>query len=79
MKRISIVGGGIAGVSAAYELALQQRAGAPSEFILFEAASRLGGIVGTVRPDGFFIECGPDSWVAEKPWARELAASLVAA
>jgi protoporphyrinogen/coproporphyrinogen III oxidase len=76
MKRIAIIGGGIAGVSAAYELALQQKAGAPIEFVLFEATSRLGGIVKTVRLDGFVIECGPDSWVTEKPWARELAIKL---
>lgn len=76
MKQIAIVGGGIAGVSAAYELALQQQAGASIEFVLFEATSRLGGIVETVRSDGFVIECGPDSWVTEKPWARELAIDL---
>ncbi len=79
MKRIAIVGGGIAGVSAAYELARRQRASAPIEFVLFEATSRLGGIVETVRRDGFVIECGPDSWVTEKPWTRGLTASLVAA
>ncbi len=76
MKQIAIIGGGIAGVSAAYELALQQRAGKPIQFVLFEAGSRLGGTVETVRRDGFVIECGPDSWVTEKPWARELAIEL---
>ena len=76
MKRIAIVGGGIAGVSAAYELAQQQRAGASVEFVLLESSSRLGGIVETVRRDGFTVECGPDSWIAEKPWARELAVEL---
>jgi len=76
MKRIAIIGGGIAGLSAAYELAFQQRAGAPIEFVLFDAASRLGGTVETVRRDGFVIECGPDSWVTEKPWARDLALEL---
>jgi oxygen-dependent protoporphyrinogen oxidase len=76
MKRIAIIGGGIAGVSAAYELTLQQRAGAPIEFVVFEATSRLGGIVETVRRDDFVIECGPDSWVTEKPWARDLAVEL---
>lgn len=76
MKRIAIIGGGIAGLSAAYEIAQQQRAGAPVEFVLFEASGRLGGIVETVRHDGFVIECGPDSWVTEKPWARTLAIEL---
>ncbi len=26
--------------------------------------------------DGFTIECGPDSWVTEKPWAEQLARDL---
>lgn len=76
MKRIAVIGGGIAGVSAAYELALQQRAGAPIEFTLFEATDRLGGTVETERKGEFVLECGPDSWVTEKPWARELAVEL---
>lgn len=76
MKRIAVIGGGIAGLSAAYELTRQQQAGAPLDFTLFEASPRLGGIVETVRRDGFVIECGPDSWVTEKPWARELAVEL---
>lgn len=76
MRRIAILGGGIAGVSAAYELALQQQAGAPIDFTLFEASYRLGGTVETERRNGFVLECGPDSWVSEKPWARELAVEL---
>ena len=76
MKRIAIVGGGIAGVSAAYELALQQQSGAPIEFTLYEATARLGGTVQTERRDGFVLEYGPDSWVSEKPWAQELAVEL---
>jgi oxygen-dependent protoporphyrinogen oxidase len=73
-KRIAIVGGGISGLIAAYTLH-RDHSGA-CEFILFEAASRLGGIIETVHSNGFTIECGPDSWVAEKPWAEELARGL---
>ncbi len=76
MKRIAIIGGGISGISAAYELARHQHAGAPVEFTLFEATDRLGGIVETKHIDEFVIECGPDSWVSEKPWARDLAVEL---
>jgi protoporphyrinogen/coproporphyrinogen III oxidase len=76
MKRIAIVGGGIAGVAAAYETAKQRRGGAAVEAVLFEASLRLGGIVETVREAGFTIEGGPDGWVTEKPWARELAEEL---
>jgi protoporphyrinogen/coproporphyrinogen III oxidase len=68
---IAIVGGGISGLATAYELT---REGVP--FVLFEASGRLGGIVETVRRQGFVIECGPDSWVTEKPEARQLAIEL---
>ncbi len=76
MKRIAIVGGGIAGLTAAYELSRQARNGAAIEAVLFESSPRLGGIVETVREGGFIIECGPDAWVTEKPWARALAEEL---
>jgi oxygen-dependent protoporphyrinogen oxidase len=69
--RTAIIGGGIAGLSAAYTLA---RTG--KEFVLYEAKQRLGGIIETLHRDGFVVECGPDSWISEKPWARELAIEL---
>jgi oxygen-dependent protoporphyrinogen oxidase len=74
--KIAILGGGLAGVTAAYELARLREAGAPIDATLFEASARLGGIVETVREKNFIIECGPDGWVTEKPWARELADEL---
>jgi protoporphyrinogen/coproporphyrinogen III oxidase len=76
MKRVAIIGGGIAGLTATYELARLARNGAAVQGVLFEASTRLGGIVETVREGGFVIECGPDAWVTEKPWARELAEEL---
>jgi oxygen-dependent protoporphyrinogen oxidase len=76
MKRIAIIGGGIAGVAAAYELARLARDGTAVQVVLFEAATRLGGIVETVHEGEFVMECGPDAWVTEKPWARELAEEL---
>jgi len=74
--KIAILGGGLAGVTAAYELARLREAGAPVDATLFEASGRLGGILETVHKDGFTVECGPDGWVTEKPWARELADTL---
>ena len=76
MRRIAIIGGGISGLTAAYELARQARDGAPVEAVLFESTQRLGGIVETVREGGFTVEGGPDGWVSAKPWARELAIEL---
>lgn len=62
-----IVGGGIAGLSAAYDL---KRAG--HEVTLIEAALRFGGKIGTVIEDGCLIEQGPDSIFCTKPWALDL-------
>ncbi|QNI37481.1 protoporphyrinogen oxidase [Edaphobacter albus] len=76
MKRIAILGGGIAGLAAAYELAQLSSKGISIRVELFEASPRLGGIVETIREGGFVIEGGPDGWVSEKPWARELAVEL---
>ena len=80
MKRIAILGGGIAGLAAAYDLEAARKAGKPLDWHLFEASDRLGGTVQTTRhttADGeWILEGGPDAWVTEKPWARELAEEL---
>src|SRR5215469_648319 len=80
MKRIAIIGGGISGLTAAYELELARKRGAAIDWRLYEASDRLGGIIETTRhstPEGeFILEGGPDGWVSEKPWARQLAIEL---
>jgi len=79
-KRIAIVGGGISGLVAAYELERARLAGADIDWQLYEAGDRLGGIIETSRIDSphgeFILEGGPDGWVSEKPWARDLAIEL---
>jgi len=80
MKRIAILGGGISGLAAAYELELARKRGAAIDWHLYEATGRLGGILETTRiatTEGTFIlEGGPDGWVTDKPWARDLAIEL---
>ncbi len=73
-KRVAILGGGVSGLTAAY--VLHRDYSETCEFTLFEAENRLGGIVETVHAEGFTIECGPDSWVTEKPWLEQLAREL---
>jgi oxygen-dependent protoporphyrinogen oxidase len=71
--RVAIIGGGISGLSAAYELS----SSLPSaEITLFERADRLGGALWTERRDGWVTERGADSWLAAKPWATDLAREL---
>ena len=76
MKRIAILGGGIAGLTAAWELERARAQGADLSWRLFEATGRLGGIIETHHQSGFTIECGPDGWVSEKRAARDLAVEL---
>jgi oxygen-dependent protoporphyrinogen oxidase len=76
MKRIAIIGGGIAGLSAAYYLEKARRAGANLQWVLFEKSDRLGGVIQTERRDGFVIEAGPDSFLSIKPDASRLCQEL---
>ena len=84
MTRIAILGGGISGLTAAYELELARRCGAAIDWHLYEATDRLGGIVETTRhttAEGeYILEGGPDAWISqkpsEKPWAREFTIEL---
>lgn len=68
---VSIIGGGITGLSAAYELATR---GVP--FVLLEASDRTGGLVRTDRVDGYTIDAGADSMLATKPAAIQLCEEL---
>lgn len=77
VKKVVVVGGGIAGLSAAYHL--KQEAAAQNialDVTLVEADGRLGGKIVTEQVDGFTIEGGPDCFLRQKPWAAELAQSL---
>jgi protoporphyrinogen/coproporphyrinogen III oxidase len=76
MTRIGIVGGGISGLSAAYALEEQRRAGADLDYVLYESSPRLGGVLRTESIDGCVVEAGPDSFVTEKPSAADLARSI---
>ncbi|MGQ9894564.1 MAG: protoporphyrinogen oxidase [Roseiflexus sp.] len=74
---IVVVGGGISGMSAAYELGRAARDSATRIAItLVEREERLGGKVVTERNGPFIIEGGPDSFMAQKPWAAELAREI---
>ncbi len=77
MTKLVIVGGGIAGLSAAY---YAHKRNPNTEITLLEASDRWGGKITTDRvefDDGqFIIEGGPDTFLATKPWAVELCKEL---
>lgn len=67
--RIAIVGGGISGLAAALRTSqLLPHA----KLDLFEASSRLGGVLDTVCRDGFLIERSADNFLTTPPGAVEL-------
>ncbi len=74
--RTAVIGGGIAGLAAAYELEQARGAGKQVEYTLFEARPRLGGCISSQIVEGAVIERGPDSFLSEKPAAAELCRQL---
>ena len=75
--RALVVGGGIAGLSAAYALNRRaKQAGLSLRITLVERQERLGGVIRTDQIDGFVVEGGPDSFLSTKPWAMELCREL---
>jgi protoporphyrinogen/coproporphyrinogen III oxidase len=68
---VLVLGGGIAGLAGALRLAEAGR-----RVRLLEASDRLGGVIRTVRAEGFTAEAGPDVFLARKPAALRLAEAL---
>jgi protoporphyrinogen/coproporphyrinogen III oxidase len=67
VKTVLVIGGGITGLSAIYELQKWKREKQSDvRLILVEAAPELGGKIRTVKEDGFIMEAGADSIVSRK-------------
>ena len=71
MSRVVVVGAGIAGLAAAWDLA---QAGA--DVTVLESERRPGGLIVTEHRDGFVVEGGPDGFLAAEPELPALAAEL---
>jgi oxygen-dependent protoporphyrinogen oxidase len=71
LSDVAVVGGGISGLAAAYEL---QRRGLSVRVL--EAAPRAGGVIATETFDGWVIDGGPDSLLVQKPAAVALCREL---
>jgi oxygen-dependent protoporphyrinogen oxidase len=68
---VAVVGAGISGLAAAYEL---QRRGVRVRVL--EASPRPGGVIVTERHDGWVIDGGPDSMLVQKPGGVALCREL---
>lgn len=71
MKPVAVIGGGITGLTAAWDL---KRRGVPVR--LFEADDRVGGVIQSIRREGHLVEFGPNSILETSPLIRELVRSL---
>ena len=77
MKRIVVIGGGIAGLATAYELR-ERAARVPGglEVRLVEAAERLGGNLRTELDAGYRVEWGPNGFLDNVPETLDLVRRL---
>src|SRR3569833_2855221 len=74
--QVAIIGGGIAGLAAAYELVIARSAVPDLEYTLFESRDRLGGSIASETVNGIVLERGPDSFLSEQPAGGELCREL---
>ncbi len=67
MKRIAVIGGGISGLAAAWQLSRDPNV----ETTLFEASDRCGGVLETIYDQGYLIERSADNFATLIPDALE--------
>jgi len=72
-KRVAVIGGGIAGLSAAHRIQELEKS---VEIVLLESLDQLGGTIQTVQRDGFLVEQGPDMLATKDPWGLDLCRRL---
>ena len=71
MKSVGIIGGGITGLTAAFQL---QKAGIP--FTLYEGSDRVGGPIQSIREGKYLAECGPNTILETSPAIPEMIREL---
>ena len=67
MKPVAIIGAGITGLTAAFYL---KRKGVP--VTVYEASGRVGGVIQSVREDGYLAEFGPNTLLETSPKIGQL-------
>lgn len=67
MKAVAIIGAGITGLTAAFRLR-----GRNVPVTVYEAGPRTGGVIQTIRREGYLAECGPNAILETSPRIGEL-------
>ncbi|HTJ00530.1 MAG TPA: protoporphyrinogen oxidase [Dongiaceae bacterium] len=67
MKSVAVIGAGITGLTAAFYL---KRAGVP--VTVYEASPRVGGVIQSLRQDGYLAEFGPNTLLETSPKIGQL-------
>lgn len=76
-QRVVVVGGGIAGLTAAYRLLHPADAAAEvPHVVLIDSAERLGGKILSTPFEGRLVDEGADAFLLRVPWATELCEEL---
>lgn len=79
MKKVIVIGGGVAGLGAAYKLARAAAEGHDVDFVLLEKDGRTGGKIASeivADPEGagdYVIDGGPDCFLTSKPAVHRIA------
>jgi oxygen-dependent protoporphyrinogen oxidase len=71
MKSIALIGGGITGLTAAFQLQRQRLA-----VTLYESDSRVGGVIQSIRERGYLAEFGPNTILETSPKIQALVDDL---
>ncbi|QNG18981.1 protoporphyrinogen oxidase [Rhodococcus triatomae] len=74
MTTVAVVGGGIAGLVAAYRL--RRRLGASADIVVIESSGRVGGKLRTVDLAGGPVDVGAEAFIARRPEVRDLVDEL---
>jgi oxygen-dependent protoporphyrinogen oxidase len=72
VRRVVVVGGGISGLAAAWELTGGRSHRADTQVIVLESSARLGGALDSAKFGGRIVDTGPDGFLGRRPEALDL-------